>query len=242
MAGGGSAVPTRIPNRRPLSGGFQIAEPNFSEPATPRRAWYIHLSPLRCAWPTADLATLGTLLAHHQDDCGEWVTALCPYGEDGCPDNEGDYDIVMPEPMMGTSGSGYKVRVMDVDDEEMVDCSDDFYLMASEEAPDVGDADGPYLHVTAPEEGDVAHAGDEYTVEVRREGENKRRSSAQLGRFVAWNRTFMVLLSHRARLGVEYGRGTLVGLICSTARQTGQMTWQARTPSIRRRPWVREHA
>ncbi len=45
-----------------------------------------------------------------QDECGEWVTALCPYGEDGCPDNEGDYDIVMPEPMGGVSGSGYKAR------------------------------------------------------------------------------------------------------------------------------------
>lgn len=38
------------------------------------------------------------------------MTALCPYGENGCPDNEGDYDVVMPEPLSGTSGSGYKVR------------------------------------------------------------------------------------------------------------------------------------
>lgn len=45
-----------------------------------------------------------------QDDCGEWVTALCPYGEDGCPDNAGDYDITMPEPMSGMDGDGYKVR------------------------------------------------------------------------------------------------------------------------------------
>eukprot|EP00904_Undaria_pinnatifida_P003644 jgi/Undpi1/13280/HiC_scaffold_8.g02942.m1 len=100
-----------------------------------------------------------------EDDCGEWVTALCPYGESGCPDNEGDYDIVMPEPMSGTSGSGYKVRVMDVDDESSVDCSDDFYLLASEEAPVVGDMDGPSLVVTSPEEGDMAYAGEEYTVE-----------------------------------------------------------------------------
>ena len=94
------------------------------------------------------------------------MTALCPYGESGCPDNEGDYDIVMPEPMSGTSGSGYKVRVMDVDDESSVDCSDDFYLLASEEAPVVGDMDGPSLVVTSPEEGDMAYAGEEYTVEV----------------------------------------------------------------------------
>lgn len=101
-----------------------------------------------------------------QDDCGEWVTALCPYGESGCPDNEGDYDIVMPEPLMGTSGSGYKVRVADVDDESSADCSDEFYLLASDEAPAAGEADGPYLTVTAPAEGDMAYAGEEYTVEV----------------------------------------------------------------------------
>ena len=94
------------------------------------------------------------------------MTALCPYGETGCPDNEGDYDIVMPEPMSGTSGSGYKVRVMDVDDESSMDCSDDFTLLASSAAPSVGDADGPYLKVTSPETGDLAYAGEEYTVEV----------------------------------------------------------------------------
>ena len=94
------------------------------------------------------------------------MTALCPYGEEGCPDNEGDYDIVMPEPMMGTSGSGYKVRVVDIHDEEDGDCSDEFYLLASEDAPSAGDADGPYVTVTSPAEGDSAEAGEEYTVEV----------------------------------------------------------------------------
>ncbi|CAM9309581.1 unnamed protein product, partial [Hapterophycus canaliculatus] len=100
-----------------------------------------------------------------EDSCGEWVTALCPYGEDGCPDNEGDYDIVMPEPLGGVSGSGYKVMVMDADDEEDADCSDEFYLMAHTEAPTADDADGPYVTVTSPTEGDSAEAGEEYTVE-----------------------------------------------------------------------------
>lgn len=45
-----------------------------------------------------------------QDSCGDWVTALCPYGDDGCPDNEGDYDVEMPEPMNDAPGYGYKVR------------------------------------------------------------------------------------------------------------------------------------
>ncbi|CAM9338621.1 unnamed protein product [Ectocarpus sp. 12 AP-2014] len=99
-----------------------------------------------------------------EDSCGDWVTALCPYGEDGCPDNEGDYDIIMPEPMSGESNSGYKVRVMDVSDEDGMDCSDAFYLMASEDAPDAGES-GYSLTVTSPAEGDSAEAGEEYTVE-----------------------------------------------------------------------------
>lgn len=55
----------------------------------------------------------------------------------------------------------------DVSDEDNTDCSDEFYLLASTEAPSVGDADGPYVMVTSPAEGDSAEAGEEYTVEVR---------------------------------------------------------------------------
>ena len=45
-----------------------------------------------------------------QDECGDWVTSLCPYGDSGCPDNEGDYDVTMPMPMAGTgTGAVYKV-------------------------------------------------------------------------------------------------------------------------------------
>ncbi|CAM9846776.1 unnamed protein product, partial [Hapterophycus canaliculatus] len=97
-----------------------------------------------------DLYYCGSVCTEVSESCGEWVTALCPYGEDGCPDNEGDYDVVLPEPLMGTSGSGYKVRVMDVDDPEEEDCSDEFYLMASVEAPETGEPEGPYLFVTSP--------------------------------------------------------------------------------------------
>lgn len=74
------------------------------------------------------------------------MTALCPYAETGCPDNEGDYDIVMPEPMSGTSGSGYKVRVADVDDEESADCSDEFFLLASEEVRSLCTDQGNLTH------------------------------------------------------------------------------------------------
>lgn len=102
-----------------------------------------------------------------QDDCGTWVTALCPYGADGCPDNMGDYDVTMPDPMTGTSGDSYKIRVMNVADESQVDCSDEFYLMAEAEVPITAAIDGAYLIVTSPAEGDVAEPGGEYTVLVR---------------------------------------------------------------------------
>lgn len=112
---------------------------------------------------TIDLFFCGDMCS--QDECGEWVTALCPYGEDGCPDNEGDYDVFMPQPMADTSGSGYKVRVENVADETEYDCSDEFMLMASEEVDEPGMPGGPTLEVTSPSTGDVAIAGDEYTVE-----------------------------------------------------------------------------
>lgn len=96
------------------------------------------------------------------------MTALCPYGDAGCPDNEGDYDIVFPEPMSGTSGAGYKVRVAQMDDETKVDCSDGFYLIASDGTPTEGPVGEAHIVVTSPAEGDLAIAGDEYTVEVSR--------------------------------------------------------------------------
>lgn len=100
-----------------------------------------------------------------EDDCGEWVTSLCPYGETGCPDSAGDYDVVMPEPMTSSSYTGYKIRVADINDEESMDCSEVFTLLPSEETPIAGEADGPALVVTSPMDGDMAEACMEYTVE-----------------------------------------------------------------------------
>lgn len=75
------------------------------------------------------------------------MTALCPYGEEGCPDNEGDYDVVMPEPMVDYTGAGYKVRVADVDNEEDADCSDEFTLLASDEVGyNSDDGRNAYVH------------------------------------------------------------------------------------------------
>eukprot|EP00752_Nemacystus_decipiens_P003640 g3354.t2 len=99
-----------------------------------------------------------------EDECGEWVTALCPYALDGCPDSQGDYDVIMPEPEMGTSGMMYTVRVANVDDESDSDCSEGFSLLTSADLPVVGD-DGYFLDVTTPSAGDLAMAGSEYTIE-----------------------------------------------------------------------------
>ncbi|CAB1114811.1 unnamed protein product [Ectocarpus sp. CCAP 1310/34] len=98
-----------------------------------------------------------------EDECGDWVTALCPYGDDGCPDTQGDYDVVMPEPMDGTS-SGYKVMVTDSSDESDMGCSGEFTLVASADAPDASES-GAYVTVESPSAGDTAMAGGEYTVE-----------------------------------------------------------------------------
>lgn len=54
---------------------------------------------------------------------------------------------------------------MNVNDESDVDCSDSFTLLDSDEVDTISDADGPYLMVTSPAEGDQAVAGEEYTVE-----------------------------------------------------------------------------
>lgn len=103
-----------------------------------------------------------------QDDCGDYVSALCPYGDQGCPDNEGDYDVVFPEPGHDTSSRArYSVRVGTADDPTMYNCSSKFYLMASEDAPQVGDADGPSLEIMSPVEDDVVSVGEVLTVKVK---------------------------------------------------------------------------
>lgn len=74
--------------------------------------------------------------------------------------------------MFGTSW-GYKVRVTDgADDggEDGGDCSEEFRLMASEEAPARGGDGTPFLDVLSPLEGDFAVAGERYTVQVSEEG------------------------------------------------------------------------
>ena len=106
-----------------------------------------------------DLYHCGSLCA--EESCGEWVTALCPYEEEGCVDFHGDYDVVLPQPLIMESGPGYKIGVLGVGDESF-GCSEEFSLIRSEDVPEGNDYS---LNVTAPVFGDIAIIGEEYTVE-----------------------------------------------------------------------------
>lgn len=90
--------------------------------------------------------------------CGDFVAALCPYAREGCADEGGgSYDVILPEPLDGASGSGYKIGVTGINDESQA-CSEEFTLLNT-------DDDEYYLAVTSPTEGDIAIVGGEYTVE-----------------------------------------------------------------------------
>lgn len=95
--------------------------------------------------------------------CGCWVTALCPYGEHGCTDSTGDYDVVLPEPLANLPQSGYRIGVWDIEnegDDGVGGCSPPFTLLREEDVSQRAD-----LNVTAPVDGDVAFIGDSYDVE-----------------------------------------------------------------------------
>ena len=72
----------------------------------------------------------------------------------------------MPEPKSGTSNTGYKIRVTDINDEESADCSEPFTLLPSAETTTVGEVNEPTLVVISPMYGDMAVVCMEYTVEV----------------------------------------------------------------------------
>jgi len=110
-----------------------------------------------------------------EDSCGTWVTALCPYGERGCPDSTGDYDVVLPEPATDLPDSAYRIGVLGVENGSF-GCSDKFTLTTEQAASK--DPDKYFLGVTAPVDGDVAVIGDTYDVQF--DYENGVRSSADM--------------------------------------------------------------
>lgn len=79
---------------------------------------------------------------------------------------EGGYDVTMPEPLAFVSGDGYKLRISEVGSGR-VECSDDFYLMSTEDSLLPGEPGPATIDVLSPTKEDVAVAGEEYTVEVR---------------------------------------------------------------------------
>lgn len=114
-------------------------------------------------------ACLYPLNEQEDGDCGVLIEHLCPEGELGCGrDADGGYDVTMPEPLGGVSGSGYRVRITQVGySPERVRCSDNFYLVSADELPVLGYGEGPSIAVVSPTADSVAVAGNEYTVEVR---------------------------------------------------------------------------
>ncbi|CAN0304757.1 unnamed protein product, partial [Ectocarpus sp. 12 AP-2014] len=110
-----------------------------------------------------------------EDSCGTWVTSLCPYGERGCPDSTGDYDVVLPEPATDLPDSAYRIGVLGVEDGSF-GCSDKFTLTTEEAASK--NADTYFLVVTAPLDGDVAVIGRTYDVQF--DYENGVGSSADM--------------------------------------------------------------
>eukprot|EP00752_Nemacystus_decipiens_P008618 g7697.t1 len=98
-----------------------------------------------------------------EDSCGDFVSSLCPYAEKGCPDSDGDYDVILPEPV-GGSGGGYTILVSDSHDDSNYDCSREFYLMASGDASRVGEVDGPSMEVVSPTTVDEFSPGETVTV------------------------------------------------------------------------------
>lgn len=73
-------------------------------------------------------------------DCGLLLESLCPEAE-GCV-QDADGGVTMPESLGGMSGDGYRMRTTQVGGLDKVLCSEDFNLMASEDAPVVGEVGG----------------------------------------------------------------------------------------------------
>lgn len=102
---------------------------------------------------------------HQDEDCGFYIADLSGEGKDACATSADGCDVVMPEPLGGVSGDGYRVRISEVGTEN-ARCSSEFYLVASEDAPGPGEMGGPTVVVVEPNSNSVAVAGDAYTIEV----------------------------------------------------------------------------
>lgn len=84
--------------------------------------------------------------------------------------------VTLPEPVAGDSGNGYRVRIGKVGTETFR-CSEDFYLMSSADASELG---GSTMEVVAPSAGALAVAGAVYTVEVNRLSRRRESHSSHI--------------------------------------------------------------
>lgn len=102
-----------------------------------------------------------------EGDCGFLVENLCTNGDQGCgSDADGAYEALMPEPLDGVSSNGYRVRLAQVGyGSERIRCSEDFYLVSSQDVPLPGNTGGPSMAVVSPTADSIAVAGNEYTIE-----------------------------------------------------------------------------
>eukprot|EP00752_Nemacystus_decipiens_P006737 g6056.t1 len=98
------------------------------------------------------------------DNCGFWIANVCSEDDSECMSQEDrSSQITLPEPVAGHSNNGYRVRIAEVGTDNFR-CSEDFYLMASADAPAPGEPGGPTMAVVSPNAGDMAVAGEVYTV------------------------------------------------------------------------------
>ena len=90
-----------------------------------------------------------SLLYLQDDDCGFYVADLCDESGSDCVQEDSTAEVVMPEPIAGNSGDGYRVRIAEVGTDNFR-CSQDFCLVSSADAALVGVAGGATMDVVVP--------------------------------------------------------------------------------------------
>eukprot|EP00903_Cladosiphon_okamuranus_P010794 g10199.t1 len=113
------------------------------------------------------------------DNCGFWIANVCNEDDPACmTQDDQSSQITLPEPVAQHSNNGYRIRIAEVGTDKFR-CSEDFYLMASADAPAAGQPGGPSMAVIAPDAGAMAVAGEVYTIEF----DYDNGFGEQLGRF-----------------------------------------------------------
>lgn len=76
--------------------------------------------------------------------------------------------MIMPIPDSERTSWGYKIRVTDGRSSPTSGCSEEFTLVPHPDTLSAEELEEAFLFVTSPVEGDLAVAGEAYTIEVRR--------------------------------------------------------------------------